>query len=157
VGKDQEENFWKSIIRQATVQNFLQKDIETYGVLKVTEKGEDMIDGKDKTLFMIAEDRQYDLAQTKADSDQVQVQQGGGLDKVLFDQLKDLRKSVAKKHGIPPYTVFMDPSLEDMTVQYPVTIEEIGKVYGVGDGKAKKFGKDFAEFIKNYVDEHHIE
>src|SRR5690606_37911982 len=113
VGKDQEENFWKSIIRQATVQNLLQKDIDTYGVLKVTEKGEDMIDGKDKTLFMIAEDRQYDLAQTKADSDQVQVQQGGGLDKVLFDQLKDLRKSVAKKHGIPPYTVFMDPSLED--------------------------------------------
>lgn len=157
MGKDQEENFWKSIIRQATVQNFLQKDIETYGVLKVTEKGQYMIDDKDKTPFMIAEDRQYDLAQTKADSDQVQVQQGGGLDKVLFDQLKDLRKSVAKKHGIPPYTVFMDPSLEDMTVQYPVTIEEMGKVYGVGDGKAKKFGKDFAEFIKKYVDEHNIE
>lgn len=157
MGKDQEENFWKSIIRQATVQNFLQKDIETYGVLKVTEKGQSMIDGNDKTLFMIAEDRQYDLAQTKADSDQIQVQQGGVLDKVLFNQLKDLRKSVAKKHGIPPYTVFMDPSLEDMTVQYPVTIEEIGKVYGVGDGKAKKFGKDFAEFIKKYVDEHNIE
>ncbi|HAI81298.1 MAG TPA: ATP-dependent DNA helicase RecQ, partial [Chryseobacterium sp.] len=80
-----------------------------------------------------------------------------GLDENLFVQLKELRKSVAKKHGIPPYTVFMDPSLEDMTVQYPVTIEEIGKTYGVGEGKAKKYGKEFAEFIKKYVEENGIE
>lgn len=71
--------------------------------------------------------------------------------------MKDLRKTVAKKHGIPPYTVFMDPSLEDMTVQYPITVEEIGKVYGVGEGKAKKYGKEFAEFIKKYVEENDIE
>ncbi|TXF79030.1 DNA helicase RecQ [Chryseobacterium sp.] len=157
IGKNQVENFWKSIIRQATVQNFLQKDIETYGVLKLTENGHKVIEGKDKTPFLIAEDREYDLAQTKADSDQVQVQASGALDQVLFGQLKELQKKVAKKHGIPPYTVFMEPSLEDMTVQYPVTVEEIGKIYGVGEGKAKKYGKEFAEFIKKYVDENNIE
>ncbi len=157
IGKNESENYWKSIIRQATVQNYLQKDIETYGVLKITEKGQNIIDGKDKKPFLIAEDREYDLAQTKADSDQVQIQSGGSLDQNLFSQLKDLRKTVAKKHGIPPYTVFMDPSLEDMTVQYPITIEEIGKIYGVGDGKAKKFGKEFANFIAKYVEENDIE
>lgn len=157
IGKKEPENFWKSIIRQATVQNFLQKDIETYGVLKLTEKGQNIISGKDKNSFLIAEDREYDLAQTKADSDQVQVQQSSGLDQVLFGQLKDLRKTVAKKNEIPPYTVFMDPSLEDMTIQYPTTIEEMGKIYGVGEGKAKKFGKDFADFIKKYVEENEIE
>lgn len=157
IGKNESENFWKSVIRQATVQNFLQKDIESYGVLKLTEKGLQVISGKDKNPFLIAEDREYDLAQTKADSDQVQVQQSGGLDEVLFSQLKELRKKVAKKQGIPPYTVFMDPSLEDMTVQYPISIEEIAKIYGVGDGKAKKFGKEFAEFIKQYVEANNIE
>jgi len=157
IGKNESENFWKSIIRQATVQNFLQKDIETYGVLKITEKGQKVIEGKDKNPFLIAEDREYNLEQTKADSDKVQVQQSGGLDQNLFNQLKDLRKIVAKKHGIPPYTVFMDPSLEDMTVQYPITVEEIGKIYGVGEGKAKKYGQEFAEFIKKYVKENDIE
>ncbi|HMU08139.1 MAG TPA: DNA helicase RecQ [Kaistella sp.] len=157
IGKTESENFWKSIIRQATVQNFLQKDIETYGVLKITEKGQKVIDGKNKNPFLIAEDKEYDLEQSKADSDKVQVQQGGGLDQNLFNQLKELRKTVAKKHGIPPYTVFMDPSLEDMTVQYPITVEEIGKVYGVGEGKAKKYGTEFAEFIKKYVEENDIE
>ncbi|MGZ5197504.1 MAG: RecQ family ATP-dependent DNA helicase, partial [Kaistella sp.] len=157
IGRSEAENFWKSIIRQATVQDFLQKDIETYGVLKITEKGLKVIEGKDKASFLIAEDREYDLAQTKADSQQVQVQQNSGLDENLFVQLKELRKSVAKKHGIPPYTVFMDPSLEDMTVQYPVSIDEIGKTYGVGEGKAKKYGKEFADFIKKYVEENGIE
>ncbi len=157
MGRDKPENFWKSIIRQATVQNYLQKDIETYGVLKVTEKGSNVISGKDTEAFQIAEDRQYDLAQTKANSDQMQGQQSGGLDQNLFAQLKDLRKKVAKKHGIPPYTVFMDPSLEDMTVQYPIKIEEIGKIYGVGEGKARKYGKEFAEFISRYVEENNIE
>ena len=91
-----------------------------------------------KILSLIAEDREFDLSQTKADSDQVQMQASGSLDQNLFGQLKELRKKVAKKCGIPPYTVFMDPSLEDMTVQYPITVEEITKIYGVGEGKAKK-------------------
>ncbi|MCO7355337.1 DNA helicase RecQ [Riemerella anatipestifer] len=157
IGKETSDNYWKSIIRQATVRGYIIKDIETYGVLRVSKKGQNIISGKDKEPFLIAEDREYDLAQTKADSDQVQLQGGGGLDKVLFNQLKDLRKKIAQKQGIPPYTVFMDPSLEDMTVQYPITIEEIAKVYGVGEGKAKKFGKEFAEFIKKYVEDNNIE
>ncbi len=154
-GKEQTDNFWKSIIRQALVQNYINKDIETYGVLKLSQKGLDFLAGKEKNPFMIAEDRKYDLSQ--AASEQVQVQSGGGLDENLYNQLKELRKSVAKKHGIPPYTVFMDPSLEDMTVQYPITIEEITKIYGVGEGKAKKYGKEFAEFIAKYVEENNIE
>lgn len=156
VGKSESDNYWKSIIRQATVQNFLTKDIETYGVLKLSEKAKSFLAGKENPNFMIAEDREFDLAAI-ADAEQVQVQAGGGLDQNLFGQLKELRKKVAKKHGIPPYTVFMDPSLEDMTVQYPITVDEIAKVYGVGEGKAKKYGKEFAEFIAKYVDENDIE
>lgn len=157
IGKEQSDNYWKTIIRQATVQNFLQKDIETYGVLKLTGKGDGVLEGTYEGNFQIAEDRHYNLTQIKSDSEQIQIQSGGGLDQVLFGQLKELRKKVAKKHDIPPYTVFMDPSLEDMTVQYPITIEEIGKVYGVGEGKAKKYGKEFAEFIAAYVKHNDIE
>ena len=154
-GKSENDNYWKSIIRQATVQGFLTKDIETYGVLKLSEKARNFLSGKETPEFMIAEDREYNLAAI-ADAEQVQVQAGGGLDQNLFAQLKELRKKVAKKHGIPPYTVFMDPSLEDMTVQYPITVDEIAKVYGVGEGKAKKYGKEFAEFIAKYVEDNDI-
>ncbi len=157
IGKHESDNYWKSIIRQATIQNFLQKDIETYGVLKLTEKGQSVLDNKYKGEFLITEDREYDLSQIKSDSDSVQSQSGGGLDQVLFAQLKELRKNIAKKLGIPPYTVFMDPSLEDMTVQYPISVDEISKVYGVGEGKAKKYGKEFADFIKKYVEDNDIE
>lgn len=156
IGKSENDNYWKSIIRQATVQGYLTKDIETYGVLKLSEKAKNFLSGKETPEFMIAEDREYDLAAI-ADAEQVQVQAGGGLDQNLFAQLKELRKKVAKKHGIPPYTVFMDPSLEDMTVQYPITVDEIAKVYGVGEGKAKKYGKEFAEFISKYVEDNNIE
>ncbi|WP_419870647.1 DNA helicase RecQ [Chryseobacterium sp. CT-SW4] len=156
-GKDEKDNYWKTILRQGTVQNFLQKDIETYGVLKIAEKGYEVLNDQFKGDFLIAEDREFDLSQVKAESDQIQMQSGGGLDQNLFTQLKELRKKVAKKWGIPPYTVFMDPSLEDMTVQYPITVEEITKIYGVGEGKAKKYGKEFADFIRKYVEEHNIE
>lgn len=156
IGKSENDNYWKSIIRQATVQGYLTKDIETYGVLKLSEKAKNFLSGKQTPEFMIAEDREYDLAAI-ADAEQVQVQAGGGLDQNLFAQLKELRKKVAKKHGIPPYTVFMDPSLEDMTVQYPISVDEIAKVYGVGEGKAKKYGKEFAEFIAKYVEDNNIE
>lgn len=156
-GKDEKDNHWKTILRQATVQNFLQKDIETYGVLKIAEKGKLVLEGKLEHSFLIAEDREFDLTQAKAESEQIQMQAGGGLDQNLFNQLKELRKKVAKKHRIPPYTVFMDPSLEDMTVQYPITVDEITKIYGVGEGKAKKYGKEFADFIKTYVEDNNIE
>lgn len=156
-GKEEKDNYWKTILRQATVQNFLQKDIETYGVLKISEKGVQVLDHKLEHAFLIAEDREFDLSQTKAESDQVQMEAGGSMDQNLFGLLKELRKKVAKKYGIPPYTVFMDPSLEDMTVQYPITLEEIAKIYGVGEGKAKKYGKEFADFIKTYVEDNNIE
>ena len=156
-GKDEKDNYWKTILRQATVQNYLQKDIETYGVLKISEKGREVLSGKSKETFLITEDREFDLTQAKADSDQVQQQAAGGLDQNLFNLLKELRKKVAKKYGIPPYTVFMDPSLEDMTVQYPITVDEITKIYGVGEGKAKKYGKEFADYIKTYVEDNNIE
>lgn len=157
IGKSENENFWKTIIRQATVQGFLQKDIETYGVLKVTEKGQEVLDKKFKGKFEIAEDRDFDFIENKPESESSQQQTGGGLDQVLFNHLKELRKKVAKKMGVPPYTVFMDPSLEDMTVQYPITLEEISKIYGVGEGKARKYGKEFATFIHQYVEENDIE
>ena len=156
-GKTEKDNYWKTILRQATVQNILQKDIETYGVLKLTAKGKDCLEGIFKEPFLIAEDREFDLSQTKAENDQIQMQSGGGLDQKLYGQLKELRKKVAKKYGIPPYTVFMDPSLEDMTVQYPITVDEIAKIYGVGEGKAKKYGKEFADFINQYVIDNNIE
>ncbi len=155
-GKNESDNYWKSIFRQATVQNYLIKDIETYGVLKLSEKGKSLLSGELTEPFMIAEDREFDLAAI-ADAEQVQVQASGGLDQLLFNQLKELRKTIAKRYGIPPYTVFMDPSLEDMTVQYPITVEEIAKIYGVGEGKARKYGKEFADFIANYVKENDIE
>ncbi len=152
-GKEHTDNYWKSILRQALVQAFIRKDIETYGILKLTEKGLDFLSGKEME-FKIAEDREYDLEQV---TEQVQVQSGGGLDENLFNQLKDLRKKVAKKHGVPPYTVFMDPSLEDMTMQYPTTMQEIVKIYGVSEGKARKYGEEFVKFIAKYVEDNDIE
>lgn len=152
-GKEHTDNYWKSILRQALVQAFIRKDIETYGILKLTEKGLDLLSGKEME-FKIAEDREYDLEQV---TEQVQVQSGGGLDENLFNQLKDLRKKVAKKHGVPPYTVFMDPSLEDMTMQYPTTMQEIAKIYGVSEGKARKYGEEFVKFIAKYVEDNDIE
>ena len=152
-GKEHTDNYWKSILRQALVQTFIRKDIETYGILKLTEKGLDFLSGKEME-FKIAEDREYDLEQV---TEQVQVQSGGGLDENLFNQLKDLRKKVAKKHDVPPYTVFMDPSLEDMTMQYPTTMQEIAKIYGVSEGKARKYGEEFVKFIAKYVEDNDIE
>ncbi|MDY6025172.1 DNA helicase RecQ [Bergeyella zoohelcum] len=156
IGKDETDNFWKSILRQAAVQSFIEKDIETYGILKLTPKGNDFLQNKDKYEMKIAEDRAYDLSQMRNESKAEQYGQGG-MDEVLFGQLKQLRKKVAEKLGIPPYTVFMDYSLEDMTVQYPITVQEIGKIYGVGEGKAKKYGAEFAQFISKYVEENGIE
>lgn len=156
VGKKETENFWKSIVRQGAVQSFIEKDIETYGILKLTPKGNDFLQNKNRYEMKIAEDRAYDLRELRNESKAEQYGQGG-MDEVLFGQLKQLRKKVAEKLGIPPYTVFMDYSLEDMTVQYPITVQEVGKIYGVGEGKAKKYGAEFAQFIAQYVEENGIE
>lgn len=156
-GSGESENFWKTIIRQATVQNYLQKDIETYGVLKLTAKGQALLANPSESKFLVAEDRQYDLEQAKAQFEKSQTQAGSAMDSALYAQLEALRKTVAKRQGVPPYTIFMDPSLEDMTVQYPTTVEEMANVYGVGDGKAKRYGQEFANLIKEYVAENNIE
>lgn len=156
-GKGKSDNYWKSIIRQATVQEFLTKDIETYGILKISEKGHLLLKGVYSKPFLIAEDREYDLELMKSLLEKTETKSSGGLDETLFKHLKELTRKVGKKHGVPSFAVFMDPSLEDMTVQYPTTIEEMAKIYGVGEGKAKKFGKEFAEYIAQYVAENDIQ
>jgi len=156
IGKDKDENYWKSVIRQAIVQNFLIKDIETYGILKISEKGRNFMSNKLDVKFEIAEDIIYNIAKSTKLSYEINAE-NRGLDEVLFSLLKDIRRKVAREHKIPPYTVFQDPSLEDMTMQYPISLEEISRIHGVGEGKAKKFGNEFAEFIKKYVEENDIE
>ncbi|CVK16703.1 ATP-dependent DNA helicase RecQ [Apibacter mensalis] len=153
-GKNKSDNFWKSIIRQAIVNNFLYKDIETYGLLKLSDLGKEFINETKEIL--IAEDVDFEK---EMETPIVSVQAAGSnaLDKKLFDDLKDIRKRVAKKNAIPPFAVFQDPSLEDMALHYPTTLSELSNVFGVGEGKAKKFGKEFVEYIAKYVEENDIE
>jgi ATP-dependent DNA helicase RecQ len=152
IGKDKDDKHWMALLRQVIVAGYLYKEIELYGVLKLTDEGYDFI--KKPVQFMMTEDHVYD------DSDDGSVitrSKGGGVtDEKLMYILKDLRKSIGKKKGVPPYVVFQDPSLEDMTLKYPITIEELSKVHGVGEGKAKKYGKEFILLIEKYVEENDI-
>lgn len=151
-GSHQEEKYWMALIRQVLVEGLLSKDIETYGILKVTEKGLDFIDHP--VSFLMSEDHDYD----EVDDDTIVTSSKatGTADEVLMNMLKDLRKNVAKKLGVPPFVVFQDPSLEDMSLKYPVTLEELSNVHGVGEGKAKKYGKEFVALIAKYVDDNDI-
>ena len=151
IGKEQKKEYWFALIRQALVAGYLKKDIETYGVLKMTQKGLDFL--KNPSSFMMTDDHVFD---DQSDNSIVSAQKTGGSDKKLMVMLKDLRKKVAKKFDVPPFVVFQDPSLEDMSIKYPVTIEELSNVHGVGDGKAKKYGKDFVSLIDTYVKENDI-
>ena len=152
VGSAMEERHWMALIRQVLVENLLSKDIETYGILKVTEKGLNFIDNP--VSFMMSEDHEYN---EKEDATIVTAAKTSGIaDEVLMGMLKDLRKKVSKKLGVPPFVVFQDPSLEDMALKYPISIQELGSIHGVGEGKAKKYGKDFAELIARYVEENDI-
>ena len=153
IGKEQSENFWRSIGRQAIINRFCEKEIETYGILKITKKGEDFI--KKPHHFEIAED--HDFSSLMDASDDYAKSGGAVLDETLLGYLKDLRKKVAKKKGIPPFAIFQDPSLEDMSLNYPTNLDELSNIFGVGEGKAKKFGKDFVELIARYVEENDIE
>ncbi|WP_167597916.1 RecQ family ATP-dependent DNA helicase [Leeuwenhoekiella sp. ZYFB001] len=152
-GKDKESSYWKALLRQVLVAGYLRKDIETYGVIKLTSKGTDYI--KNPESFMMTEDHAYDES-----ADAVAVasgaKAGGGTDPKLVAMLKDLRKKVGKRKGVPPYIVFQDPSLEDMAIKYPTSIEELANVFGVGEGKAKKYGREFIELIAAYVEENDI-
>lgn len=152
-GKNKEDFYWRSVIRQLIVRDFLEKEIETYGILKLHRKGLDFI--KSPGEFLIAEDVDFRKVMGKGASDSG-VQVPVAFDDVLLRQLKDLRKKVAQKHGLPPFAIFQDPSLDDMTMQYPTTLKELASVFGVGEGKAKKFGQPFVDFIATYVEENDI-
>jgi len=150
-GKDKSLGFWHSIIRQAYVKQLLTKEIESYGLLKLTDAGKEFI--KKPYSLMITEDHDYDSVATNTGGNQ----KGQAADPLLFKILKDLRKKMAKKEGLPPAILFMEPSLIDMANQYPITMEELAQVQGVGSGKAKKYGLDFIDTIKKYVEENEIE
>ncbi len=151
-GEKFDERYWMALIRQVLVEGLLTKDIETYGIIKVTEKGLDYIDNP--TSFMMSEDHEYD--ENEDDSIVTASKSSGTADEALMVILRDLRKKVAKKAGVPPFVVFQDPSLEDMALKYPTTLEELSNVHGVGEGKAKKYGKEFVEMINRYVEENDI-
>ncbi len=153
-GKDKEANYWMALIRQVLVTPMLYKEIEQYGVLKITKEGLDFIENP--TSFMMTEDHVY--SENNIDEIITNVNGSGtSTDVVLMGMLKDLRKKVGKKKGVPPFVIFQDPSLEDMTLKYPITIQELANVHGVGEGKAKKYGADFVALILKYVAENEIE
>ncbi len=151
-GKDFEERYWMALIRQVLVDGLLSKDIESYGILKVTEKGSDFV--KNPTSFMMSEDHEYNENEDEAIV--TAAKSSGTADEALMSMLRDLRKKVAKKLGVPPFVVFQDPSLEDMALKYPISIDELTNIHGVGEGKAKKYGKEFVELISRYVDDNDI-
>jgi ATP-dependent DNA helicase RecQ len=153
VGKDKDKRYWMALIRQVLVAGLLKKDIETYGVLRLMDSGREFL--KSPTSFMMSEDHVFDET---TDDSIITTSKGEGAvaDENLMIMLKDLRKRNAKKLGVPPFVIFQDPSLEDMALKYPITLEELGYVHGVGDGKAKKYGKDFIELIAEYVEENDI-
>ncbi|MEC4113966.1 RecQ family ATP-dependent DNA helicase [Myroides pelagicus] len=151
-GKDKEDKYWMALIRQMLVAGLLKKDIETYGILKSTPLGLAYLESP--SSFMMTEDHVY----SDSDSDQVATENKSSVvaDEVLVGVLKDLRRKVAKKAGVPPFVVFQDPSLEEMGLKYPITLDEMANIIGVSEGKAKKYGKDFVTVIKQYVEENDI-
>lgn len=154
-GDDNDEKHWVSIIRQAIVNQLLSKDIEEYGVLKVTKEGKDYV--KKPYPIMVAKDHDYDNPEDdEFDEERIAFGKDSGTDKTLFAMLKDLRKTMAKKMNLPPFVIFQDPSLEDMTIQYPITMDELTQIVGVGQGKAQKFGQPFLDLIRDYVEENEI-
>ena len=150
-GKSKDEKFWNAAMRQSIVAGLLAKEIESYGTLFLTPKGEDFLISP-HSLMLIQE---HDFSDTD-DVDTPMVTKGAA-DTTLFNMLKDLRKSISKEKGVPPFVVFQDPSLEDMATQYPITQEEMQNIVGVGQGKAARYGEPFAKLIQKYVEENNIE
>lgn len=151
-GKDRDAAYWMALLRQVLVSGMLSKDIETYGVIKLTKEGEAFL--QKPISFMMTEDHSY----KDANDDVVETAQRGGAvaDEQLFKLLKEERKKVAHKLGLPPFVIFQDPSLEDMSLKYPSTVDELSNVHGVGEGKAKKYGKSFVDLINRYVEDNDI-
>lgn len=153
-GSEKSRQFWTMVYRRALVNSFIEKDIEQYGVIKLTEEGQKFLDNPKS--FMLMEDHNFD----ENEEEEEKIQEKGGvsaLDSTLFAILKDLRKKIAKTNNLPPYVIFQDPSLEDMCTNYPITLEELANIQGVGAGKAQKYGKEFIEIIKQYVEDNEIE
>ncbi|MEG9329219.1 ATP-dependent DNA helicase RecQ [Salinimicrobium catena] len=151
-GKEKDSKYWMALLRQALVAGYLRKDIESYGVVKLTKKGAKFLEKP--YSFMMSEDHTYEV--DGHDGIVTAAKGGGGTDERLVKMLKELRKKVAKKLGVPPFVVFQDPSIEDMALKYPVSVDELSNIHGVGEGKAKKYGKDFVELIGRYVEENDI-
>ena len=151
-GQSEDEKTWNAVIRQALIAGYLTKDIENYGLLKVTDAGRKFLD--DPQSFKIVKDVDFDEIE-----EDVPVKGGAAcaVDPELFSILKDLRKKMAKKLELPPYVIFQDPSLEAMATTYPITLEELKNIPGVGEGKAKRYGQEFIELIKRHVEENEIE
>ena len=152
-GSGHEANYWMALLRQLLVAGFLRKDIETYGLIKITEQGLAFIEKP--ISFMMTEDHSFKDAN---DGTIITNQKGGGLaaDEKLFKILKSQRKKVADQLNLPPFVIFQDPSLEDMALKYPMSINELANVHGVGEGKAKKYGETFLRIIKTYVEENEV-
>ncbi|MBA4318045.1 MAG: ATP-dependent DNA helicase RecQ [Flavobacterium sp.] len=151
-GADHDEKYWMALLRQVLVDGLLSKDIETYGIVKITKKGLDFI--KKPQSFMMSEDHEYNESEDEAIV--TAAKSTGVADEVLMGMLRDLRKKTAKRLGVPPFVVFQDPSLEDMALKYPISIDELINTHGVGEGKAKKYGKEFIELINQYVEDNDI-
>ncbi len=147
-----DEKYWMALLRQVLVDGYLSKDIETYGIIKITQKGLDYI--KKPISFMMSEDHEYN--ETEDEAIETAAKSSGIADEVLMGMLRDLRKKAAKKHSVPPFVVFQDPSLEDMALKYPISLQEMSNIHGVGEGKAKKYGTDFVLLIEKYVNENDI-
>jgi ATP-dependent DNA helicase RecQ len=151
-GASFDEKYWMALIRQVLVDGLLTKDIETYGVLKMSDKGDAFI--KKPVSFMMSEDHEYNEEEDEAIV--TAAKSTGTADEALMSMLRDLRKKEAKKLGVPPFVIFQDPSLEDMALKYPISIDELSNVHGVGEGKAKKYGKPFIDLINRYVEDNDI-
>ena len=149
IGKDKDDAYWMALLRQVMVNGLIRKDIETYGVMFITDKGKEFL--KDVPSFMMPEDHSYE-----EEPEDINSANAVAADPVLLEMLKDLRKKVAKQKGVPPFVVFQDPSLEDMALKYPITIQELTNVHGIGEGKAKKYGSEFVKLIERYVEENDI-
>jgi len=153
LGRVEGENLWKSLVRQAVLNNFLSKDIDNYGLLRLTNSGIDFIANPYALKFILNEP-----IDSASDDDEDDVKHGSGtLDTQLLQLLKDLRKKIAKQKNVPPFVVFQDPSLEEMCTHYPISMDELKQISGVGNGKALKFGTPFLELIKKYVTDNDIE
>jgi ATP-dependent DNA helicase RecQ len=152
---DKEEKFWQAVLRQAIVNSFLMKDIENYGLLKLTDKGHAFL----KKPYSVKFTRDHDYENTDKDEDDILAagKAGSAADETLFAMLKDAVKKIAKAKALPPYVIFQETSLEEMAIQYPITMDELTKISGVGTGKATKFGKPLVDLIKKYVEENDIE